>query len=391
MFSSSVLKRLRQSYGLEALPDAIDIPAIGGGSARTVPIEQATIDEIELALISLARQQSALYRLSYALDSHGAPSGRLWSGRGHQRRGVRSGGGQMSAPFGKTPLRIITADERLRETRGIKGVLTGIAGIGKTSQLWTLDPERTLFVNLEAGELAVQGWPGSEIRIRDWELARDIAAWIGGPNPAMRDDQPYGAAHHARVVTAFGPAAQLDKYETVFVDSISVASRICLQWCKGQPQAQSDRTGKLDLRATYGLLGQEMIGWLTHLQHTPAKNIWLVGLLDRKLDDFGRPFFSMQIEGSKTGLELPGIVDEVITLTELRPEKGDPFRAFVCTTINDYGLPAKDRSGRLSMIEPAHLSRLMTKIGGPLPEGRERLNFDLPPGAASQTPTTTRA
>ena len=45
----------------------------------------------------------------------------------------------MSAPFASTGFRIITADERLAERRGIKGVLTGISGIGKTSQLWTLD------------------------------------------------------------------------------------------------------------------------------------------------------------------------------------------------------------------------------------------------------------
>jgi len=117
------------------------------------------------------------------------------------------------------------------EARGIKGVLTGTSGIGKTTQLLTLDPQRTLFLNLEAGELAVQGWPGDEVRIRDWEVARDLAAWIGGANPAMRDDQSYGPGHFARVCAAFGPASQLDKYDTVFVDSISVASRICLQWC----------------------------------------------------------------------------------------------------------------------------------------------------------------
>ena len=266
----------------------------------------------------------------------------------------------MSAPFGTAPLQIITADQRLQETRGIKGVLTGISGIGKTSQLWTLDAERTLFLNLEAGELAVQGWPGDEVRIRDWERARDLACWIGGPNPAMRDDQPYGQKDYERVCAAFGDAAVLDRYETIFVDSISVASRICLQWCKGQPQAMSDRSGKPDLRGAYGLLGQEMIGWLTHLQHTPRKNIWLVGLLDRRLDDFGKPYFAMQVEGSKTGLELPGIVDEVVTLAEVRPKEGAPFRAFVCTTINDFGFPAKDRSGRLAMLEPAHLGRLMT-------------------------------
>ncbi|MCB1339429.1 MAG: hypothetical protein KDK10_18895 [Maritimibacter sp.] len=68
MFSSSPLKRLRQRYSLETLPDAIDVPAIGEGTARTVPIEQANIDEIEFALIALGRQQSELYRLSNALS-----------------------------------------------------------------------------------------------------------------------------------------------------------------------------------------------------------------------------------------------------------------------------------------------------------------------------------
>ena len=127
----------------------------------------------------------------------------------------------MSAPFGGGPLRIITADERLREARGIKGVLTGTSGIGKTTQLLTLDPQRTLFLNLEAGELAVQGWPGDEIRIRDWEVARDLAAWIGGANPAMRDDQSYGPAHFARVCAAFGPATS----STNTTPSSSTASR----------------------------------------------------------------------------------------------------------------------------------------------------------------------
>lgn len=72
----------------------------------------------------------------------------------------------------------------------------------------------------------------------------------------------------------------------------------------------------------------------------------------------------------------------------VRP-KGEPFRAFVCTTINDFGLPAKDRSGRLSMIEPAHLWLLMAKIRAPRPDGAARLNFDLPAAvAAPNTPTT---
>ncbi|GGG46396.1 hypothetical protein GCM10010964_37230 [Caldovatus sediminis] len=298
----------------------------------------------------------------------------------------------MSAPFTQTQpgrLRIIGADERMAERRGIKGVLAGASGIGKTSQLWSLDPAATLFVNLEAGELAVAGWPGDEVRVRDWDLARDLACWIGGPNPAMRDDQPYGAGHYARVCEAFGSPAQLAKYQTIFVDSITVASRLCLQWCKGQPQAVSDRSGKPDLRGAYGLLGQEMIAWVTHLQHVPDKNVWLVGILDKKLDDFNRPFFALQVEGTKTGLELPGVVDELITLAELRTEKGEPYRAFVCTTLNPFGYPAKDRSGRLATIEEPHLGRLMEKIRRPAAAPPTAL-FQVALPAAPTTDTTTQ-
>lgn len=290
----------------------------------------------------------------------------------------------MSAPFASTGFRIITADERLAERRGIKGVLTGISGIGKTSQLWTLDAGRTLFLNLEAGELAVQGWPGDEVRIRDWELARDLACWVGGPNPAMRADQTFSAAHYERVCATFGDPASLAKYETLFVDSITVASRLCLQWCKGQPQATSDRSGKPDMRGAYGLLGQEMIAWLTHLQHAPGKNVWLVGILDKRLDDFNRPYFTLQIEGAKTGLELPGIVDEVLTMAEIKDDSGTPYRAFVCQTINQWNFPAKDRSGRLDLIEEPHLGRLMAKIRGPVKPASERLAYRSPPTAATE-------
>ena len=155
---------------------------------------------------------------------------------------------------------------------------------------------------------------GKGIRPRTWQECRDFAVFIGGPNPALRDEQPYSPAHFAAVCERFGDPAALDRYDTVFVDSITVAGRLCFQWCKGQPEAFSDKTGKADVRGAYGLHGREMIGRLTHLQHTRAKNVWFVGILDEKLDDFNRRFFAPQIDGAKTGNELPGIVDEVTTL-----------------------------------------------------------------------------
>ena len=263
-------------------------------------------------------------------------------------------------------LPIITADQRLAEIRGIKGVIFGRSGIGKTSLLWTLMNSTTLFFDLEAGDLAIEGLGVDAIRPRTWAECRDFAVFIGGPNPALRADQPYSQAHFDAVCEKFGDPAVLEKYDTVFIDSITVAGRLCFGWCKGQPEAHSEKTGKPDVRGAYGLHGREMIAWLTHLQHTRAKNVWFVGILDEKLDDFNRKVFQPQIDGSKTGLELPGIVDQVITMAEFKAEDGTLQRGFVCQTLNPWGYPAKDRSGRLDMLEAPHLGRLMEKIRGPL-------------------------
>ena len=127
---------------------------------------------------------------------------------------------------------------------------------------------------VEAGDLAVEGLEIDTLRPRTWKECRDFAVFIGGPNPALRDDQPYSEAHFAEVCSRYGDSAVIEKYQTVFIDSITVAGRLCLQWSKGQPQAYSEKTGKPDSRGAYGLMGQEMIGWLTHLQHTRRKNVW---------------------------------------------------------------------------------------------------------------------
>ena len=288
-------------------------------------------------------------------------------------------------------LRIITADERQSEERGVKAAILGKPGMGKTWLLNTACPVTTLFMDLEAGDLAVKDWPGASIRPRTWEECRDLALFLAGPNPALRDDQPYSAAQHARVVRAYGDPARMDHYVTLFIDSITVAGRLCFQWCRGQPEAFAERTGKPDVRGAYGLHGREMIAWLTHLQHARGRNVIFVGILDEKLDDFNRKVFSPQIDGSKTGLELPGIVDEVLTLAAIKDEAGALRRALICQTLNPWGYPAKDRSGRLDLVEEPHLGRLFEKICGPARPAAERLALPPPPlapAAPSDTPNT---
>ncbi len=282
-------------------------------------------------------------------------------------------------------LRIITADERAGETRGVKALILGVSGVGKTSLLRTLDTRKTLFLDVEAGDLSVQDVAVDTIRPKTWPELRNLACWMGGPNPSRADSQTYSQAHYDHVVSTLGDPAALEKYDTLFVDSITVASRTCFAWAQTQPEAFSEKTGKPDTRGAYGLLGREFVEWITQLQHIRDKNVVLLSILDQMEDDYKRMTWVAQTAGSAIGRQLPGIIDEVLTLTEIDFGDGKPQRAFVCQYGNEWGFPAKDRSGRLEPLEPPHLGDLIAKAAD---QKRQRAGITTtitPPTDAAQS------
>jgi hypothetical protein len=256
-------------------------------------------------------------------------------------------------------MQIISASERLAEQRGVKALVVGPAGVGKTSLLRTLDPGRVLFVDIEAGDLSVQDVLVDVIRIADWAVARDLACRIGGPNPSFPPTACYSQAHYEGVG---GALENLDKYDVIFVDSVTGVSRLSFRWSEQQPESFSERTGRKDTRSAYGLHGREMINWLNQLQHARGKSVIFVAILEKVTDEFNRTEWQIQLEGGKTGRELPGIVDQIITMQWIDFGDGKLARAFVCTSPNPWGWSAKDRSGRLEQIEKPHLGELIAKL-----------------------------
>ena len=108
-----------------------------------------------------------------------------------------------------------------------------------------------------------------------------------------------------------------------------------------------------------------MVGWLNQLQHARGRNVCFVAVLEKNVDDFNIATWQPQIEGGKTGRELPAIVDEIISMTWVDFGDRKPVRAFVCTNPNVWNYPAKDRSGRLEQFEPPNLGALIEKLTGP--------------------------
>lgn len=269
-------------------------------------------------------------------------------------------------------LRIVSADERL-SAAGAKTTMAifGPSGVGKTSLLKSLPPAETLCIDLEAGMKSVQDWPGDSIPVRTFADALDIGCLVGGVNPSADPSGFFSEAHYQHLRESYPDLVQMIAGKRIiFVDSITDLTRQAMAWAKTRPEAFSDKTGKPDTRGAYGLLAREVIGLLKHLQHAAGKTVIFVGILERVTDEFNRTTWQPQMEGGKAGRELPGIVDQVITMSLFardkdgwrhEPERGED-RRLVCRAGNPFGLPAKDRSGRLDVTEPPDLGALLSKI-----------------------------
>jgi hypothetical protein len=277
------------------------------------------------------------------------------------------------------PFRIITADERLSAAENKTSLaIFGPPGVGKTTLLKTLPAEETVCLDLEAGMKSVQDWRGDSIPVRSFADFRDLVVLIGGPDPAQHPQSWYGAEYHAWLQQQYlgtGIQDYFARKRFVFVDSITDLTRQAMTWARQQPEAFSERTGKPDVRGAYGLLGREVIQALKHLQHARGKTVIFVGVLEKVTDEFGATTWQPQMEGTKAGRELPGIVDQVVSMQLFsRDARGDwtldetsAERRLVCRAGNPWGLPAKDRSGRLDLTEPPDLGALLARIDGRSP------------------------
>lgn len=244
-------------------------------------------------------------------------------------------------------LAIITADQRQQATT-IKGQIWGPPGVGKTTLLKSLDPETTLTLDFEGGMLSVQrddkfgpAWKGDSVKVETWPEAQAILAAFQGKQ------------------------AFLSKYKTVFIDSTTVASRMCFDWCKQQPES-FNKQGQPNNLGAYGLLGLEMVTWAKGWFHLPGVHVWLVGGLDRKEVEGLKEWMPLTT-GAKLASELPYIMDFCLVMDWFEASDKKRYAGLFTDPIKNpeyRHVPVKSRVAGLDQIEQPHLGKLMAKALG---------------------------
>jgi hypothetical protein len=267
-----------------------------------------------------------------------------------------------------TGLQTLTFADRQREPRGTSIVLAGPSGVGKTHAIQTLDPVRTLVIDVDRGALPLRNFPVDIKRPSGWPEIADLFVAIGGPNPSLPPTSAYGEAHFEKARGLI----DVDRYDTFVFDSITQVGRESYRYAEAYPESPP-RSGGKDTRAAYGQHARQMIAGLQHAQRgAPNKVIILTAILERVVDDAKRSEWRIQLQGDQTSRELSGITDHIITYNWIAfSDAKPPIRAFICGP-NAWGFPAKSRADWLDPIEPPNLGKLIQKLLNPAPPATQK-------------------
>lgn len=204
----------------------------------------------------------------------------------------------------------------------IKVLVHAPAGTGKT-RLCATTGGTPIILSAEAGLLSLQGQDIDVIEIKD-----------------MND-----------MYQAYEFLSQDTKYDWVCLDSVSEIAEVALD---------NEKRKTKDPRQAYGELQTVMMGLMRSFRDLP-KNIYFSAKQDRTKDEVTGGFvYGPSAPGTKIGPAMPYLFDIVLALHAWKDEEGNIQRAF--QTQKDAQYDAKDRSGKLDMIEPPDLGALYNKI-----------------------------
>jgi hypothetical protein len=240
--------------------------------------------------------------------------------------GRPQGPGQRAAPPPPAQgLRYIDAGS-FDATR-VKILVVGVAGVGKTSLLRTIpEGERVCTVSIEGGLLSV----------RDMILDGRVKGVVVGQFQELN-------AVIEKLNGEWRP-----KFDWVFVDSLSEMAGKCFSVY----HARFGENGYGKWECYYEALGRTVRRFL----ELPKYNIVFTSLMSSTGGE--KPVPCPDVDGDKMKTRLAGLFDGLFFM---EVDKSSKTQRRILRT-SHATLPAKDRSGRLDPVEPAHLGHIRDKI-----------------------------
>lgn len=232
-----------------------------------------------------------------------------------------------------------TIDEAIGQT-GIKICVYGPAGAGKTV-LSTTANVPTIILSAEAGLLSIKNIPKERKDLcRVWQIK------------TLTD-----------MHSAFTWLQQEKRAEWLMIDSISEIAEVLLGVKKGE---------LADKRAAYGDMADDMLDTIRALRDLPFYNVMMTAKQQYWKDErTGITRFVPMLPGQVLTKQIAYMFDEMFALrVEPNPNydsstmSEDQAVMRVLQTGLDIGYECKDRSGLLSMFEPANIELVAAKING---------------------------
>jgi hypothetical protein len=203
-------------------------------------------------------------------------------------------------------------------TNGIKMVVFGYSGVGKTFLSTTLN--NTIIISAERGLLSLADHDLPYIQV-------DNVKDIGNAYDFLKGN---------------------DDYDTIYIDSLSEITETVVH---------EFRKSVKDGRQAYMKLAERMLPMIRRFRDLDGKNVVFTAKAKRIENEYtGITTIEPMLPGQVVPLNLPYLVDELLYMEVDRKGK----RIIHCQP--SFGVLAKDRSGKLNDQEPADLSKIFAKI-----------------------------
>lgn len=209
---------------------------------------------------------------------------------------------------------------------GVKALIYGHAGAGKTSLITTLPTP--IVLSAEGGLLSIAGADVPYIEISSMADLMEAYEWVTG-------------------------SAEATGFQSVALDSISEIAEVVL--------AEELRRNK-DGRAAYGELNTVMTGMIRAFRDLPGKHVYFTAKCEKAQDEMGKILYSPSMPGKTLTMQLPYSFDLVMALRVEKDAEGQTHRMLM--TDSDGTWQAKNRAaGKLEMWEAPDLGAIIAKIG----------------------------